>query len=276
MIKLLTLGIDIGGTTTDLACFENGKLIHVLSVRADDPVTSASGALGKFISESGKSLAEIQQIAVTGVGATSVGIDLFGIPLRQIDEFSAIGMGGLFLSGLKEAVVVSLGTGTAVVKAKGRSAQHLGGSGVGGGTLIGLSKYMLQVSDFELLSEMAEKGDLSKVDLSIRDIAGDRLGNLPANATASNFGKHSDKAGPEDMAFGIINLVCQTVGMLAVFASRTHNTQKVVLTGKMTRLAQLPEIFRRLEAMFGIRFIIPKKAEYSTAVGAACALVFDT
>ncbi len=269
----MILGIDIGGTTTDLACFQEGVLTHVISVSANDPVTSAAGALGKFISQSGKTLENIVAIAVTGVGAKAVGDKLFGIALHHVDEFSAIGLGGLYLSKLQETVVLSLGTGTAVVRAKGREATHLGGTGVGGGTLIGLSKYMLKVSDFDLLAEMAQKGDLAMIDLRIGDIAQGAFGNLPENATASNFGKHSDKASNEDLALGIINLVCQTVGLLAVFASKSSNIEKVVLTGKMTRLPQLSDIFERLGAMFQIEFVIPAQAEYATAIGAARSLV---
>ncbi len=265
----MILGIDIGGTTTDIVCFHERKLSGFLTVTADDPVTSASGALGKFLKEEDLKLSDIDSVAVTGVGSGSLGNDLFGIPVLKVDEFKAIGLGGTYLSGLKEAIVVSMGTGTAIVKAEGLKVSHLGGTGIGGGTLIGLSKYMLGITDFDTLIELAQSGNLKTVDLSVGDIAKTEFGNLPPDVTASNFGKHSDKVTDADKALGIINLVCQSIGVMAVFASRNNHIKQVVLTGKMLRIPQAKSIFKRLENLFGIQFIVPENASYSTAVGSA-------
>lgn len=268
----MVLGIDIGGTTTKIAGFKKKKVCGVISVQADDPVTSASGALGKFIDQYHLKLKDIDTIAVTGVGADFLGKDLFGIPLERVPEFTAIGHGGLFLAGLKKALVVSMGTGTAIVLADGREIKHLGGSGVGGGTLIGLSRYILNTTDFGNIVELANQGSLGNIDLNIRDISQVEMGSIPLSATASNFGKHSDKAGQSDLALGLINLVCQSIGMMGVFASREEKVDQIVLTGKLIRLPQAAGIFSRLGKLFGKEFIIPDYAEYSTAVGSSFAI----
>jgi type II pantothenate kinase len=265
----MILGIDIGGTTTKIAGFRKSRVCGVISVQADDPVTSASGALGKFTSEFSLRLKDIETIAVTGVGAGFLGNDLFGVPLQRVPEFSAIGNGGLFLAGLQKAVVVSMGTGTAIVLADGMRIKHLGGSGIGGGTLIGLARYVLNSTDFENIVELAREGCLENIDLNIRDISPEELGNIPMSATASNFGKHSDKANHADLALGLINLICQTVGVMGVFASREEKIDKIVLTGKLVKLPQAAKIFNRLGKLFKKEFIIPDYAEYSTAVGSA-------
>ncbi|TVR74701.1 MAG: type II pantothenate kinase [Marinilabiliales bacterium] len=265
----MVLGIDIGGTTTKIAGFRKKRICGVVSVQADDPVTSASGALGKFTDEFLLKLKDIDTIAVTGVGANSLGNELFGIPLKRVPEFTAIGHGGLFLAGLEKAVVVSMGTGTALVLADGRNIRHLGGSGVGGGTLIGLARYILNTTDFQNIVDLAGEGDLGNIDLNIRDISKVELGNIPMSATASNFGKHSDKASQPDLALGLVNLVCQSIGMMGVFASREEKVDQIVLTGKLVRLPQAGKIFSRLGKLFGKKFIIPDYAEYSTAVGSA-------
>ena len=44
-----------------------------------------------------------------------------------------------------------------------------------------------------------------------------------------------------------------------------------VLIGNLTRLPQCGEVFPILEKMFNVHFLIPKYAEYRTAVGAALA-----
>lgn len=268
----MILGIDIGGTTTKIAGFKKSKVCGVISVQADDPVTSASGALGKFTDEFALKLNDIETIAVTGVGADFLGNDLFGVPLQRVPEFSAIGHGGLFLAGLEKAVVISMGTGTALVLADGREIKHLGGSGVGGGTLIGLSRYLINSTDFHNIVDLAGEGCLDNVDLNIRDISQVEMGNIPMSATASNFGKHSDKANNADLALGLINLVCQAIGMMGVFASREERVDQIVLTGKLVSLPQAGDIFGRLGKLFGKRFIIPEYAEYSTAVGSAYAI----
>ncbi|MFO7922381.1 MAG: type II pantothenate kinase [Bacteroidales bacterium] len=265
----MILGIDIGGTTTKIAGFRKSRVCGVISVQADDPVTSASGALGKFTDEFLLKLKDIDNIAVTGVGANSLGNELFGIPVKRVPEFTAIGHGGLFLAGFKKAVVVSMGTGTAIVLADGKEIRHLGGSGVGGGTLIGLARYVLNTTDFQNIVDLADEGNLGNIDLNIRDITQVEMGDIPLSATASNFGKHSDKANRADLALGLINLVCQSIGMMGVFASREHNIDQIVLTGKLVRLPQAGKIFKRLGKLFGKEFIIPDYAEYSTAVGSA-------
>jgi type II pantothenate kinase len=135
----MIIGIDIGGTTTDIVGLKDGIIISPLTVKADDPITSAAGALGKFLETINISLSEIKKISATGVGARKVKNNLFGIPVMEVDEFQAIGTAGSFLSGLNKAVVVSMGTGTAVVTVNGSKIAHWGGSGVGGGTLIGLA-----------------------------------------------------------------------------------------------------------------------------------------
>ena len=92
--------------------------------------------------------------------------------------------------------------------------------GVGGGTLVGLCDKMLGVRGVEHILHLAEKGSLSNVDLTIGDISKAAISNMDKETTASNFGKVSDMAAPEDLALGVCNLVFQTVGTLAAFSAR--------------------------------------------------------
>jgi type II pantothenate kinase len=209
------------------------------------------------------------RIMVTGVGASFIKVPLYGIPTGKVDEFRAIGMGGLFLANLTSAIIVSMGTGTAFVKADSREVRHLGGTGVGGGTLLGLSNSILNVRHFNDLIETAHGGNLANIDLTIGDISPNLMDGLTPEMTASNFGKLSDLATKADLALGIINLVFQTVGMLAVFASRIDRTADIVLTGNLTNVPQATEIFNQLSRLFNLNFIIPLHAEYATATGAA-------
>lgn len=265
----IIIGIDIGGSTTKIIGYRAGAIFSPLIVKANDPKASLFGAFGKFLSENGLKISDVARVMVTGVGASSLTEDLFGVATTRIAEFNAIGAGGLFLSGLDKAIVVSMGTGTAFVAATHDSARHIGGTGVGGGTLLGLSNRILNVRSFDDLVETAKSGDLRNVDLSIEDISDTQVGTLPLHTTASNFGKISDLATGGDLALGIINLVFQTIGVIAVFASRMEGTKNIVLTGNLTHVPQIHDIFDVMAQLYGVKFVIPEYSEYATATGAA-------
>ena len=159
------LGIDVGGSTTKIVgYYENGNPFGRAQVEAADPQTSAYGALGKFINENKLNLKQVKQIVLTGVGAALFGKEIYCIPACHVDEFQAIGLGGLALSKKKEALVISMGTGTAFVRAAKDGIKHIGGSGVGGGTVLGLCGALCNARSFDTVVELAHNGDLGKVD----------------------------------------------------------------------------------------------------------------
>ena len=265
----MIIGIDIGGTTTDIVGLLNGVLLTPLTVKADDPVTSAAGALGKFLEANNFALENVRLIAATGVGSGKIREKLFGLPVVKVDEFDAIGTAGLFLSGLKEAVVVSMGTGTAIVIVKNGKTTHWGGSGVGGGTLVGLARQMLNITTIHTLIDKAGKGKLERVDLTVGDIAGGSLDNLPESITASNFGKMADEATDEDIALAILNLVAQTIGVMSIAAARSEKIQDIILTGKLSGISLMKNILEKVADLYTTKFLIPEHADFATAIGAA-------
>ncbi len=269
----MTLGIDIGGSTTKIVGVREGKIIQPLVVEANDPVASASGAMGKFMAVNNLDFNNLDRIMVTGVGASFLGDSLLGLPIHKVDEFKALGHGGLFLSGLTKAIIVSMGTGTAYVKAHGKCIRHLGGTGVGGGTISGLSKIMVNLSSIDSIIEAAGKGRLDLVDLSVDDISQTEIGNLPGTITASNFGKLSDQASRDDLCKAILNMVFQVVGMMGIFAARTEKDQDIVLSGKLVDIDQARNTFAELEKLYNVRFHLPEYATYCTAIGAAISSV---
>ncbi len=271
----VVVGIDVGGSTTKIVGFDkaNGenKLIDPLFVRATDPITALYGAFGKFTDQNGIELSDIDIVKVTGVGSGKGIKPIYGLNCQNVPEFDCIGLGGLYLSGLDEAIVVSLGTGTAIIHAKrGEPMEYLGGTGVGGGTLVGLSRQMLGMSDIQHIQELAMEGDLNNIDWRIRHIVDkELLPGAPDMLTASNFGNVSDIASKADMALGIINMVFETIAMVARFAAKTYGLRDIVLTGNLTTLAQAKGIFNGLNAMFDLNFMIPENSQFGTVIGAA-------
>ena len=272
------IGIDVGGSTTKIVGFktdENGKseLISPFLVRATDPLTSIYGAFGKFTAENDLSLDDIDRIMVTGVGATHMQKPIYSVDCHTVPEFSAAALGGLYLSGLDEAIIVSMGTGTALIHAKKEGSKthinYLGGTGVGGGTLLGLTKKLTGIDTIEHIEEICHGGDIHKVNLLVGDISKNaKFTGVNENLTASNFGKVSDMASNSDIALGVCNMVAETIAMMAVFTARGHGLTNVVLIGNLTNIKPVRDVFADLDS-FGINFIIPENASFGTVVGAA-------
>ena len=267
----MIVGIDVGATITKAVVVAGGRLERKVKTRAADAVTAATGAFGKLLMENGISIAAVEGIRITGVGAARIGNDIFGIPTSRVDEIKAIGTGGMFLSGLDGIVIANLGTGTAIVEAGSGGIAHLGGSGVGGGTIVGLARRLLPSAEFPEIVRLARGGDLGSVDLLLGDIMDTEMGFLSKKTTVSNFGKMSDGASNEDVALAIVNMVFQVIGMLAVFAARAKGSPRVIVTGNGSGNPVGQKVLAEISAMYGTEFVYPADAEYTTAVGAALA-----
>jgi type II pantothenate kinase len=269
----MIIGIDIGSTTTKAVSIEfdgtqTGRVVKKIKTKAADAVTSATGALGKMILENNYKLADIRRIMITGAGASKLNNDLFGIPTGKVDEIQAIGIGGMFLSGKDDIIITNIGTGTAIIDARRDRIAHLGGSGVGGGTILGLAKKLLSTSDFNGIMALAARGNLNQVDLRLEDIMDMEMSFLNRGSTASNFGKMLDSAKSEDIALGILNMVYQVIGMLSVFAAKSKNTDRVIVTGNGSDNPIGKKILDTITGLYAVQFEYPPDAEYTTAIGA--------
>ena len=271
----IILGIDIGGSTTKIVGLRSdGTTIAMHRVQAQDPIPSLYRAMGNFLFTNRLQLGDVSRIALTGVGASYIDDDIYGIPTEKVEEFAAVGVGGLALSGQDRAVVVSMGTGTAFIWAeKGKPVRHLCGSGVGGGTLAGLCSRLCGTRKYQQIVKLASEGDVARVDLTVGDLTRNSHPSLPLDITAANFGNVSDDAAAGDFAAGAINMVLQSIGTTAVMACRFCNCETAVLTGFMSNLPQARECFDLFTRLHGIRFVIPDNATHATSIGAALHLV---
>ncbi|MBR0326989.1 MAG: type II pantothenate kinase [Clostridia bacterium] len=274
----INIGIDIGGSTTKIVAIdktgEEMKLFEPLFVRAADPITSLYGAFGKFTVINGLELSDISKVMVTGIGSSCLKAPIYSLPCTHVTEFESIGLGGLYLSGLDRCITVSMGTGTAIVYAqRGKPSEYLGGTGVGGGTLQGLSKLLLGMDDVSHIHELAKDGDIHNIDLSVNGLSSisskESYPGMSMDITASNFGNVSDIAEKADVAKGVFNMVFETIAMVAIFAARSKNTKDIVLTGNLTAFGICKDTFEQLEKIFGVNFIIPDNSQFATVIGAA-------
>lgn len=269
----IVIGIDVGGSTTKIVGINGGQIQSPMFITAADPVTSLFGAFGKYIYDNGIHLSDIEQVMLTGVGSAYIDSPLYGLPTDKTDEFIANGLGARHATDIDRLIVVSMGTGTSFVSIDGDKIEHIGGMGIGGGTLQGLSRLLLKTHDFRRVAEIAEKGDVTRVNLQIGDICNRPLPDLPASATASLFGKADSNASPEDIAKGIIYMVLQTIGGAAVLSARNSGVKDFVLIGNLSKFPQCREVFPNMEKIYDVRFHIPPHSEYRTAIGAALAYI---
>ena len=267
----MIIGVDVGGSFTKAVALKGSKIIGLCTVLTTEPVAAVSGALGKLLSQIDRPLKEVEVLAVSGAGARFLGNRILDIPIVEVDEIEAIGIGGLTLSGKDKALVASLGTGTALVVANSNGRiQHIGGTGVGGGTIRGLAQLILRRQNFEVLEELASKGDLRKVDLTVGDLAGRSVGIIPAEATASNFGNVSEDADEKDLSAGIFNLVGEVIGVVISLAAKAYGLERdVVLVGRLAGSKLISKRINEVCKLFEVSTTIPENYDYCVAIGAA-------
>ena len=271
----IIIGIDVGISTTKIVGIKNNKVSAPIRITAADPITSLYGAFGKYLHDNDIELSDVEHVMLTGVGAAYIDQPIYGLPTSKSQEFIADGLGARFESKLDHTIVVSMGTGTSFVKCDGDEMKHIGGIGVGGGTLAGLARIMLNTSDIKQVANLAKQGNIRNIDLTIGDISAQPLPGLPMDTTASNFARAQSDASKEDIAAGIIKMVLQSIGSAAWLASLGSDIRDFVLIGNLSLLPQCKEVFPALEKLYDIRFHIPKYSQYCTAIGAALDYSFN-
>jgi len=256
----LVLGIDIGASTTKFALVKNGKCVK--EYRKPDE-QSFEDALETF------GYAGVKRIAITGVGSTFIQGNLHGIPTVRRDEFVSVSRGATKLSRKFNTLVVSIGTGTSFTRFTPIRAWHIGGTGLGGGMLKGLSSTLCDTDDMDELQTLAASGDLHAIDLQLKDVYEGTLSHLTPSATVANMSKLNEQSLRADIAAGLCNMIFQSIGVMAVFAAKRHLTRTIVMVGTITDWPIAQRSLNEVAALHNVKFIVPDHAAFATAIGAA-------
>ncbi len=113
----IVIGIDVGISTTKIVGVdEHGIVVNPFRIKATDPITSLYGAFGKYLHDNKIKLDDVEKIMLTGVGSAYIDENIYGRPTSKAQEFIADGLGARYESKLKRMIVVSMGTGTSLVK----------------------------------------------------------------------------------------------------------------------------------------------------------------
>jgi type II pantothenate kinase len=266
MMKAIYLAVDIGMTNIDLVLeTAHSQVMRMLSNKEKEPEDQVRQALERVADF----LEPGMTIGVSGGRYRSLPSEIDGYQIRKVDEILALGLGGLALSGLERGLVVSAGTGTAMVAAEDGEAEHVTGSAVGGGTLLGLSKIILGTDDVEEIDRLALAGDASVVDIMLSEAVGGEVGKLPATANAVNLGKLDRENGfsRENLAAGLVRLVAQVIAVIAINAANAVGMVDIILVGHLMDLESIRKEVALVGEFYDQDFIIPENPGFGTVMG---------
>ena len=262
----ISLGIDFGITNTDLVIGYHDQISYFSSPSK----TVSIGNLKKIISQNNIALDDIETIGVTGGRHYDLPNMLDDIPITHFNELDAIGRGAQSLkkSDSEEFLVISAGSGTACVIKKDNQFIHAGGTGLGGGTIIGLCNLLIKENSPEKINKLSLKGDYKKVDLILKDVVSGPIGNLPGETSAVNFGKQStSNLSNADLAAGVINMVAQTILKTATTASIISGISNVLIIGRTPKYKLLTKILKDGLDHFDLKSEFIENGEYAICLG---------
>jgi type II pantothenate kinase len=265
-MNIKKVGIDAGGSLVKIAYEENG-VFHYKKY----PIKELASALQWL-----KMVAPNATVALTG-GKAAIMKDQFFPEGTIFPEFDSACEGALFL--LKEAefdtnkkfIIVNIGTGTSWFVADHNTYTRILGSGIGGGTLMGLGALLTGETNFSKLVELASRGNKGNVDLLVKDIYYPQEPPIDGNLTASNFAKGvlNQNHTKEDMAAAVINMIGETLVLLSMQAVQAHGADRLVYIGStLSGNEPLKQCLSSYKKMVGIDHVFLDHGEYAGALGA--------
>ncbi len=263
----MKIGIDAGGTLLKIVYLENGErrfekrpsseidtLIDDLNTHHSDDEIYLTGGKAEYMDEK---LKHTHGMSVE-FDATYRGL------VKLMDEQ------GLSMN---RFVYLNVGTGTSFHQADAEGQSRVGGSGVGGGTLMGLSKLLTDMDSYEEIIRLAAKGNRDEIDLQVHHIYAGRPTPIPGDLTASNFGNvfngDIQKLSDADKLQAVIGLIAETVTAVGISLADGFDTKDIVFIGStLLENDVMIEIIERYAVLKGADAHIIEKGEYSGALGA--------
>jgi len=261
------IGIDAGGTLIKIAYEENqslhvktypnqeiDQLVQWLKLVSPDSTLHLTGGKSSFISMS----------------ATQ--------HIEHMEEFQALVNGTRYLleqeghEQNEEYVVVNIGTGTSIFHVTGNTFSRITGTGIGGGTLMGLGSLISGQTKFTELVKLASLGNHEQSDLLVKDIYATDAP-LIGNITAANFGKaHAQEVAIEDHMAALIQLIGEAILLLAGQVAQQKNVKRIVFVGgALNGNKPLQHVLSRFQDMIPYQPIFLEKGAFAGAIGALLA-----
>ncbi len=261
------IGADIGGTCIKLVLAdEHGNILNRHTYLND---RDRERLIGEIHSMARENSAQISVICATGIGS---GI-LSGYTEEKVEllsEFECFARAAQELCGVKKALVACIGTGTSFVLADGDQYRYLGGTGVGGGTLMGLCGRLTDTRDYDGICGLIESGNSRNIDLTVGDICiGGSTQGVDPNLTAANFGKGAASGENDcDRAAAAATLVFETVGVMAAFVCKYNGYDTALFAGAPAELEFADRSLKAVSALHGLDFRTVPLGQFAGAIGA--------
>lgn len=282
------IGIDCGISLTKLASADASGKMDYRSGSAEEILQSLADFRRLIPAANGR-------LTVTGARARAFtqGLEREGWVTQRssvhwVSEFEAWAAGARAL--LQEAgstvgdpfLLVSLGTGTSLLRVTRASVERVGGCALGGGSVVGLGRALVGTRDFKTLCELATRGERGRVDLRLGDVYPDDEIALPAGAVAAHFGKLALEDLPPlqggreiersaDLIRALFGLVADNVGLLAASHARRLGLRHCVVAG--SPLENNPCLYEPLETMLVAHGLDVTPLRHGAYAGARGALV---
>jgi type II pantothenate kinase len=264
------IGLDLGATLTKAVVVEAGAPLTDFQafLFPSDDRTAIATFLGRHTNP---------LLAATGAGARRLAKQFTGaLPVEIVDEFAAWALGEEPLLEKADFVtvtphlLVSLGTGTSILRIdEGHHAARVGGTGLGGGTMRGFGRLLLDEPDHDILASLAAQGDRRRVDLLVSDLYAAGEIPIPGDVTAANLGRVTSRD-PRDLAHAIVGLIGENVGLLAGALARVNGGRplEIVYAGATLRSnSALRDVLAFTNSLVGATARFLPHGEFVGAVG---------
>lgn len=264
------VGIDTGGTLTKLAYInQEGEL--TLEVFPSNEMERVKEWIERH--------PQVDEIGVTG-GRTEQLRDVLKTmkSIQYIVEFEATLKGVRYLlekegHQIDKSIITNIGTGTSIHYMDGESHSRVSGTGIGGGTLVGLAGLLTGITSFEEITTLAAKGDRSAIDLLVKDIFQGMESPIDGSLTASNFGKvgitRLVEHPIENVLATVQGLVGEVITTLSIQLAEERDAKYIVYIGStLTDNENLQKVISHYTILKKHTPIFLKDCGFSGAVGA--------
>ncbi|MDQ1914663.1 type II pantothenate kinase [Paenibacillus sp. GD4] len=260
----MNIGIDAGGTLIKIAYRKQDRIeFKSLPVSKLEEVTAWINRLAEA------------KLCITGGRTAQVKAALHK-EASEIVEFEGTVRGAKYLLQSEQIdpgsfILTNVGTGTSIHRVQEQGHARVGGTGVGGGTLMGLSQLLTGITDYEAIVSLAASGDRDRIDLKVRHIYEGTEPPIPGDLTASNFGRLTANVHlltKEELLSSVVGLVGETVATASVLAAGQCGSSSVVYIGSsFLNNEPLKEVVRYYTDLRGARPIFLDNGQYCGAIG---------
>lgn len=266
---LINVGIDAGGTLIKVAYREDEQL--QFCKLPSDRLEEAAGWIQQQFPNANYCLtggkASKLQTYLTTKADTIIEFDASCVGVNYLMERQGIDIPAF--------VLTNIGTGTSIHFVEKGTHRRISGTGIGGGTLMGLTALTTSMADYPTIIQLSQQGERHQLDLKVSDIYEGSHTPILGDLTASNFAKVNPGFvyQPADILASIIGLIAETVATMGVMAAHQHQVNEVVYIGSsflQNRL--LIEWIDKYTTYRGAKALFPDHGEYSGAIGALLVL----